>query len=166
MKKICAWCSEEIIISIVEPAVDDVSHGICFSCANQLLKNFKIPLDVFFDELNVPALIIDNKGIIKAGNKSAEDTFSKGNLVDIKGGDLIECKNARLPGGCGNTPGCKGCEFRNIIFETYLTGQKFSNKSIEITNHSEGTFAKLKLNISTQKIGEYVYLIINKSIKL
>ncbi|MCB9058753.1 MAG: hypothetical protein H6627_09310 [Calditrichae bacterium] len=159
MKRICAWCNTEI--SNTKAEILDYSHGICASCAELLILNFKIPLDVFLHEMNVPVLIVDSKGKIKEANKTAKNFFGEDTFTNIKAGDLLECKNAKLAGGCGNTPNCSGCALRNLIFETYLTGQKLSNMEIQIDRKTEGTYKKLMMNISTEKTGEYVYLIIN-----
>jgi len=39
------------------------------------------------------------------------------------GGDVFECVNARLPGGCGGTIHCSGCAIRNSVSATYETGE-------------------------------------------
>jgi hypothetical protein len=44
-------------------------------------------------------------------------------MVDQLLGDVIECVNAGLPGGCGHSVHCSMCTLRNTLIKTLDTGQ-------------------------------------------
>ncbi len=39
------------------------------------------------------------------------------------GGEAMECVNARLPEGCGETEHCRTCTIRRTVMDTHLSGQ-------------------------------------------
>ncbi len=132
MRKICAWCKKEISEN-TELQFDTISHGICKEC---LVEFFDIDESIKFKELidrfEYPILVVNDNGEILSANKNASLELDR-NLDEIEGflcGVAIECQNSILSGGCGETPGCSGCELRNIIRETIETGVPVIEKTI------------------------------------
>lgn len=96
-----------------------------------------------------------NDSALAALGKTREST------VGLRGGEIIECANSRLPGGCGRTVHCVACTLRNSVRETYETGQGVSRVPAWIGLHGEAdeiARTRLRLLISTEKAGDVVLL--------
>ena len=156
MQVICAWCKKVINNTEIEKAFDEVSHGICKDCADKTISELGIPSHFFLDNLDRPILILDSENNVKSGNYLAETLLSKKIFVKSKAGDLLECKNALLPGGCGNTPGCRGCRIKKSITYTYQTGRSLNNVSEVVEKSNNGEINKFLVIFSTEKSGDYV----------
>lgn len=157
MKKICAWC-QKILTEQSQHVDNNVSHGICDECADKAINNLRIPLKTFLDNIGKPVLIVDNDGNIREGNALIRNMLHKEDFIGIKGGDLLECKNAGLPEGCGNTPFCNGCKIRNTVNKTYNTGKPYKNVTAFIEKYDKDQLITTPITFSTKKVNDYVLL--------
>ena len=164
MESICAWCHT------VLPATDCqceglITHGMCQECADYFRAVLDHPsLQEFLDRLGVPVLLVDDDVRILLASEMARKLLGKvkGAFEGHHGGDVIECANARLPGGCGKTLHCKGCAIRNSVQETYATGE--SHEKVLAHANVVGTDGPIRTRflISTEKVGQFVLLRIDE----
>ena len=138
---------------------------MCQDCAGHFRAELDHPsLREFLDRLGVPVLLVDDDVRILVASEMARTLLGKVK-EEIEGncsGDIIECANARLPGGCGGTMHCKACVIRISVQETYVTG-----KSLErIPAHADivGTDGPIRARflISTERVGQFVLLRIDE----
>ncbi len=161
MKRVCAWCKKDLpFISAVDVAGEGITHGICTDCANVLTAKSKSRIRDLLDTLEAPVFLVDGEGRINSANLAAQDILGKSesDIEDQLGGDVFECANARLPGGCGQSIHCKGCTVRNTVMKTLATGRS----AIRIPAYQniitdEGP-TRMLFQISTQKAGAGVLL--------
>ena len=166
MKSICAWCQKNIETKKIDNGYRQISHGICDDCALKLEYNY-IPLEDFIDEINKPIIIIDKQLIGQGANQTAVKMLQKSKeaIKNQLGGDIMQCIYAALPGGCGETIHCSGCTIRNTVKHTLETGQDQHNvEAYNYLNTPMGT-KRMRILISTEKIGESVLLQINNMIE-
>lgn len=158
MKVFCAWCRKEL--STGAPADAPVSHGICASCAKRFFAHRKVPLGTFLDRLDGPVFLVDDDGRIRAANRAAgalageEPAAVEGKL----GGDALECRHAREPGGCGHTAHCRSCTIRLCVTETLTTGRGLVRVPAFPDLHDTKGERRPAWLISTERIGPSVLL--------
>jgi PAS domain-containing protein len=123
-----------------------------------------MPLRAFLDGLGVPVLLVDPEGNIKTASRDARKILSK-DLPEIEGyrpGEVFECANAMLPGGCGKTSHCSGCAIRRTVTDTFETGKSHEKVKAYLKQETGGARQRLSLLISTEKVGEVVLLRIDE----
>ncbi|MFH1123775.1 MAG: hypothetical protein V1758_08980 [Pseudomonadota bacterium] len=161
MKKMCAWCRKNLGTIDSDPGTEDqISHGICKDCQDNLFFQLGVDLQVFLDSLKVPVLVVDSNKTVVTGNNQAQVLFNK-TLLAIQGykpGEVFECPYARLPEGCGNTVHCSGCAIRRAVMETYSTGKSLLRIPATLNQCSSEKPEKIKLLISTERLADVVLL--------
>jgi hypothetical protein len=153
----CAWCKSELETDSGVPDGGEARTVICPSCAENMLYQDGVDLQLYLDSLPVPVVLVDSNGRVKTANINALLLLNK-NLTEIRGnlgGDVFECRYARLPGGCGKTVHCSGCTIRQSVNETFSTGKPVVNRLAYISGHSS---RRLSLSISTELINGAVFL--------
>jgi len=157
MKTICSFCNE--VVRPGKTPEDPVSHGICKACYNKILAEHGINIRKFLDMLDAPVFLVDNDVNVLAANAKAVEIAGKplrmvtGNLC----GEVFECRNAYLPGGCGKTVYCSGCAIRASVNQTNTTGIPVIRRPAVI-NRKEEQGGKTRLYISTKKEGDIILL--------
>ncbi len=161
MLVVCIYCKSAIRTVETHPVA--VSHGVCRDCIPKLVKDLGRPISEFLDELNVPILIVHQDLRVVAGNEAAR-MLSPQPLDEICGwlcGDVIGCRNAQEPEGCGQTVHCLSCTIRRSVLHTYDTGEP----CIDVPAYPDvGLISGEKhpgFMVSTQKAGAFVKLKIN-----
>lgn len=84
-------------------------------------------------------------------------------LTDIEGrliGEILSCRNAALPGGCGKTSVCRGCSIRSTVEDTFKTGTP--HVKVPAVYRKE-TGKPIALTISTRRFKEGVLLRIDSA---
>lgn len=165
MKILCAWCDKTIDEKNSDSPSDDIiSHGICPECAKKLLAPIAVPMTVFLDRFPAPVFLVnDNASVISANHKAYALLDKKPEDVDGKlGGDAFNCVYAKMPGGCGKTIHCKSCTIRLMVTDTLLTGKSHIRVPAYPDLHMVTGDRYIQFYISTQKVGEAVFLIINE----
>ena len=158
MRRVCAWCSATLIED-GEEAVP-ISHGICEPCAGRMLSETRASVREFLEGLVAPVFLVDGGGRIHAANGGARALVGKSNadIEDRLGGDVIECANARLPGGCGKTVHCQACTIRNSVTETLATGTPRLNVPATQDVYTDRGVAQKRFLVSTERAGSMVLL--------
>jgi PAS domain-containing protein len=161
MKKVCAWCRRELESFVAEhEQMYPVTHGICDTCAADLLMQMGRPLQEFLDSLDVPILLIESGPLICTANRQARKLLDK-QLTEIegrRGGDVIECVHAKLPEGCGNTVHCKSCTIRITVLETFTSGISSVRVPAYPDIQTVSGVKTMRFLITTEKVGNLVLL--------
>jgi hypothetical protein len=166
VKVICAWCSQEIEDIPYEEDVSDftVSHGICKSCEEYFFTDRKLTLDRFLDRLDAPVLMVNPQGEVVSANEKALQFLDKDldAVSGLRGGEVMECVYARLPGGCGNTVHCAACTIRRNVMETFETGKGLRQVPAFLNRQGRNAIHKIRFLISTEKVDDVVLLRIDE----
>lgn len=162
MSMICAWCGTALN-QTVDSAL--VSHGICKTCAFHVSAQMGMPAKQYLEELPIPVVIIaPPEGFVIGANAAGRKMLGKpaDQIVGFLGGEVFECEHSYLPAGCGETVHCGGCTIRRAVTATYDTGEYVVGQSVVLHQRTpEGTH-DLQLHVSTQKVGNVVFLRIDK----
>ncbi|MGO9308349.1 MAG: hypothetical protein ACLQDL_04930 [Spirochaetia bacterium] len=162
MEKFCAWCSRPLGKEQGEFQADDqpITHGICPDCLNFATHNVPSSLDDFLDRFPVPILAVDSKGVVLGCNKTAQRSVGKEppQVRGLLGGEVMECAYARLPGGCGHTEHCAGCQIRLSVMRTHQTGESLRFVEAYLDKWTEVRANRYRLRITTEKVERLVLL--------
>ena len=169
MKRVCAWCDKEMGSVKSEsslPSDNVITHGICDDCKSNIRFQTGANLQSFLDSLKVPILVVDSEGVVKTANMKAQSVLGKDDVgIDgYRSGDVFECANARLPGGCGHTMHCSGCTIRRTVMETHSTGKAFFKVPAYLNKRTPEALEPetICFLISTKKVGDMVLLRIDE----
>lgn len=149
MKTVCAWCGK-----IVHDGTGPVSHSICATCFSDPLIQEGVSIQTFIDRYPFPVLAVNSSLDPISINNSARDTLGK-NLETVSGytvGAIVDCDDAKLPGGCGHAVHCLGCAIRRAISETNRTGQP----SVDVPARFTVTRQEICYQVSTLKVDDCV----------
>ncbi|MFC1640347.1 hypothetical protein ACFL3B_06255 [Gemmatimonadota bacterium] len=165
MRRICAWCKRELA-PLTPDSVSDgpISHGICDDCATLLNSDPRRSAGDFLEGLKEAVFLVGGGGRVVSANSAARAVVGKELTVieDMLAGDVFECANADLPGGCGKTQHCKACAIRNSVTETLATGKSVERvPAYQLKKAANGVQAKRYL-ISTERVGTSVMLRIDE----
>ncbi len=159
MKSVCAWCGKEMEAPKGEG--NSITHGICEECGKHMLFQMGVPVQEYIDDIKAPVCIVGDDATLLTLNNEAKDILGKdiSQVLKKRMGDVFECENALKPGGCGRSVCCSGCAIRNSVEDTYKTGKKHSRVPAVLEQHKEeGGISPIDLCISTEKVGDVVYL--------
>ena len=161
LKIVCCECGVHLGNKPSDPSVDgEVTHGICESCARHFFAQLGMPLTQYLEGIQVPVVVVNDKGAITTANQKAFDLLGKTSvqIQGFDGGEVFECEYVRLPGGCGKTIHCSGCTIRNTVIDTMQTGKRYSWVPAYLEQRSDNEPRPIELFISTEKKGEFVFL--------
>lgn len=158
MKTVCSFCTT-VIIPGTSPD-DPVNHGVCKSCFTQIMNDHGFNAKKFLDLFDAPVLLVDDEVNVLAANHLALSLTQKPlEMVRGKlGGEVLDCINAFIDGGCGTTHFCSDCVFRASVNETFVTGQPTTNRPATLCRRDKGTEGKISMLVSTRKDGDIVLL--------
>jgi len=162
MNKICAWCNKELgpTGAFNQDEHAPISHGICYSCAAELLLLKPKSLSKFLDQFPKPVFVINAAAEIVTANSMGFSLLGKkpeeaeGKL----GGDAFGCRKADLPGGCGKTIHCKSCAIRQTVSDTMLSGKNHRMVPAYPDLYWISAETQIRFLISTEKAGAAVLL--------
>lgn len=167
MKLKCAWCGISLP-SNGEPHGDDdgrVSHGICTECAEVLIGQSGVPMRQFLQSLQVPLMVVTGEGRVVDVNDPGSTLVGqeRSEILGLLSGDVFQCVNASLPGGCGKTVHCSGCTLRNTIEETYRTGESLMRVPATLDVRRGAGHEEADFFVSTAKVGDRVVLRVDRA---
>jgi len=157
MRVICCYCRKEIRTKPSE--LDGVSHGVCDACLPLMVRELGQPMQEYLDELQAPVLVVQDNARVISANAAARKLMSK-EEIEICGelaGDVIGCRHAREPGGCGRTRRCRSCAIRQCVTHTLDTGEacrKTAYADIGLFNGDR----RVRFLIETEKVNSFVRL--------
>ena len=162
MRKVCAWCQQEIDPDESAPAGPDapISHGVCPDCFPKFFSFMGKPLREFLDEFTGPVYVVDATNKIITANSAGLALIHKTpeEIEDKLTGDVFECPHAEQTEGCGSTIHCKSCTIRNAVIRTAQTGQPQVHIPAYADLHTFTKNKRAKFSISTEKAGTAVLL--------
>ena len=99
------------------------AHGICDDCVRQITTGGAF--DGALASLPVPVVVTNEDLLILGANPAAESLLGKSDsqMINLKAGAAIDCRYARLNGGCGTTEHCRSCTVRHSVGATYADGK-------------------------------------------
>lgn len=164
--KVCAWCRK--VLGTVDgefASLFPVTHGVCPQCSVRLMESMSAgAVRQFLESLDAPVALVDDDMRILAANGAACELLGRerAEVERLKGGDAMECANADVPGGCGQSPQCRSCVIRNSVRHTHETGLPVKDApAYPEVREGDGT-RRLSLNISTERVGGAVLLRISE----
>jgi PAS domain-containing protein len=166
MKRTCARCKKELAAQVFRPDRDNrITGGICGDCLQQIFMDRPRRGREILDSIGAPVLLLDKGYRIMAANKPARKILARP-LADIENflpGEAMECINARLPGGCGQTVHCQACALRNTLNKTIMTGVDLEKvPAYQDVYQKDGSVARRLLLISTEKLEDFILLRIDE----
>lgn len=165
IKRVCTFCNQQLgVIEDVSSQQLQISHGICKMCLVNNFSDCGEPLNEFLNSLPTPIFVINKDRLVEYANSKGQTLIGTENS-DIKyqpGGDVFRCSYATLPEGCGKTVHCHSCTISNLVMETAETGESFNNVGAYIDIDGLAGIETVNVLISTEKIGQFVFLSINE----
>ena len=149
MKQACSWCDAEFES---ERSEDSVAGAVCDECSRRLLAECGVQLGRYLEGLEAPVMLVDAEGVVLAASPQAleklglEESEVTGRLC----GDVLRCVNATLPGGCGKTPNCPDCGFRNLVVATAESGTAFARVPVRLNIGSADAPRWLGIVVTTE----------------
>ncbi len=118
MRIVCSYCLAEMEPAAPGEQEDQVSHGVCAGCLQYFRRQWEgLSLGEYLDRFPEPVLAVDGDGRVIAANQTMAAALGKPRqeVEALLGGDVMECRWARRPVGCGKTDHCLGCSVRNTV---------------------------------------------------
>ena len=137
-----------------------ISHGVCPICFPTFLSGLGQPFTDFLDALPGAIFVVDADSRVVGANARGLQQVSK-DLAAIEGrlaGEVFECRNSKLPGGCGRTLHCKTCTIRRTVTRTAETGQSCQRVPAFIDLADISKDFTIRFLISTEKVNDVVLL--------
>jgi PAS domain-containing protein len=160
IRVVCCYCKKPV--KTLPSESDEVSHGVCDRCLPLMARELGQPMQEFLDELIAPVLVVQDNARVISANAAARKLLSKEQL-EICGelaGDVIGCRHAREPGGCGRTQHCKSCAIRQCVTHTLNTGEACRKKAFADIGIFNGD-KRVRFLIETEKVNSFVRLTIH-----
>jgi len=113
----CSYCRQ--VYGEKEPLENSaVSHGICPVCWDYHMPQImELNLSEHLDQYESPIIMVEEEGRV-IGLNMAMVLFlgtTREQSLGLLGGELMECRYARLSEGCGNTIHCSTCAIRQTV---------------------------------------------------
>jgi len=158
VKVICSYCRKDMG-ECGAPDPVHVSHGMCGECATYFERQWLgLDLASFLEDFALPVAAVDGYGRVIAGNGILQRVLSKApaEIRGFLGGEVMECKYARLPEGCGNTVHCRDCAIRQTVQRT-IAERRDQTDVPAYLDRAEG---RMDMVISTRYVDGNVLLIL------
>jgi hypothetical protein len=143
----------------------DLGPTLCPECGDQYIAEYGgVSLSEHLDRFEEPIMVFNQDVRVVACNRPARRTveMSKIRPYGLLSGEFLDCRNASLGEGCGETPYCSQCVIRNSVNQTLQTGKPVENVPGLFTGSGENGTCTYRWNISTRKVGETVHLSIHQ----
>lgn len=123
-----------------------------------------MPLTDFLEALQEPVLLVDADHTVGIINDAALELFGRApdEVMGERTGDIFQCENAHLPGGCGKTVHCSGCTIRQAVAHTFLTGEPRLEVPATLRVVDDVDLSDAELVVSTSRVGDRVLLKIDR----
>jgi len=157
IRVVCCYCKKPV--KTLPSESDEVSHGVCDRCLPLMARELGQPMQEFLDELSAPVLVVQDNARVISANAAARKLLSREQL-EICGelaGDVIGCRHAREPGGCGRTQHCKSCTIRQCVTHTLNPGEACRKKAYADIGIVTGD-RRVRFLIETEKVNSFVRL--------
>jgi len=164
MNVVCAWCGANLDDGRKNRGDERMSDGLCAACAAGIRSEGGVGLRNYLNLLDEPVVAVDSDAVVKVANDKACSLFGKdaASVIGRKGGDVFECIHAREPEGCGGTVHCSACAIRKTVTDTFFSGKPSIRVPAFLKQGPTGRQSEIALYISTEKVGDVVFLRIDR----
>jgi len=128
------------------------SKDVCEACSRALTR-----LSAYLESLDYPVALIAADHTILYSNGPLQSSVSRdvSQVVGLKIGEVLDCKNVSAHGSCGETPFCLHCDLRRSIELSRITGERLQGIPATIQKSSGGSTT---CTVSAEKAGEAILL--------
>jgi hypothetical protein len=142
MRRVCAWCNKPLGEIGPDEDIELVTHGVCPECEAFVASNEPRSLRRFIDLFTEPIVCVADAG---------DDR--------LLCGQVVHCRWACSPGGCGSTEHCLACNIRKIVRESFESGTMFFQEPAYVERVAEdGTIRRVRLLLTSERRGEALLL--------
>jgi hypothetical protein len=119
----------------------------------------------WIEAIDAPILFMQgNPRQVVTANRKALDLFEK-ELHEIeghRGGQVFDCVYAFTEDGCGKDSNCEGCKIRDSIIDTFSTAKSHNGVSTTLQIKKADETINYMLQVSTEKIGDFALVRIER----
>ena len=159
---ICAICKKEL-----RPPIDDLetltSHGMCSDCLSEVMSPYGQALEAFLDTFTEPVFVVDENRTLLRANKAARNRVNIGLLYPVPDINIQVFGCLDAGNGCGKGMQCLSCSIRSTVKQTYKTGTSFKRMPCCDALRSYEEVREVEYFISTEKVGQSVFLHVERS---
>lgn len=163
MSSTCSICRQQVVAG-----ADGVLEGPLFCLCADCRRGFETKasavgksLSNVLERYSEPVLVVDATGRLLACNRLAEGAVGRpvASLLGLQPGEVLECKHASEPAGCGKTSHCGACAVRLALNYTVSHGRGCEHMPATLECTHKGRPAIRRFTLSTQKIGDMVRIL-------
>jgi PAS domain-containing protein len=163
MKRVCAWCNEPLDDSEVEVAegVDLITHGVCEKCEAFVTSNQPRSLRQFVNLFSEPVVCVDAGARMLTANDAACAVLGldQSGVGDLLCGQVVQCRWACSPDGCGSTEHCLACSIREVIRSAFESDEMFARRPAYVDREgADGAGHRVTLYVTSERRGDVVLL--------
>lgn len=164
MHILCSNCQKSIGIQShhTDP---DLGPILCPECGDLFIAEYGgVSLSEHLDQFDEPILVFNEDVRVVACNRKGRQAVEVPGFrpFGLLSGEFLDCRNASLGEGCGETPYCDQCPIRNTVKQTLETGKSMENVPAHFTGSGENGTCTYQWNISTRKVGKTVHFKIHR----
>lgn len=166
INKRCNWCQQELNVTHEKSADFIITGGVCTDCAEKVFKSNNINIiREYIQTIDAPVLLLqpEPRQVYSANNMACE-LFDKElfQMEGHRGGQVFNCIHAYTEAGCGKDTNCENCEIKGAIIETFTSGNSYAGIKKRLDVHKDNKTIPYTLQISTEKIGDFALVRIDK----
>jgi hypothetical protein len=162
MQRVCAWCGRQYgDIDLSADGTDLVTHGICAQCDRFFGDRPPSSLRDFLNAYEEPILCVDSGYSVLTANDAAVALLAcdRSEVRDLLCGEMVLCRWAHLPDGCGTHEHCLACTLRRAV------GSAFSGEAPVVRQPAyvdrlltDGTHSRVRLSITCERRADVVLI--------
>lgn len=162
MNQLCRSCKAELESNQGASSPHAITQGLCHTCVLSLgaSQNREV-----LDAIDAPVLLMqpNPRQVVTANTKTLE-LFDKelSQIEEHRGGQVFDCIYSFTEAGCGKDPNCQDCKIKNAIVDTFTTGSSFDGISTYLKVKKNDGTATYTLQISTEKVGDWALVKIDR----
>jgi PAS domain-containing protein len=161
MRRVCAWCNKPLGEIGPDEDIELVTHGVCPECEAFVASNEPRSLRRFIDLFTEPIVCVNDNYSMLTANDAAVQALGLADAGDdrLLCGQVVHCRWACSPGGCGSTEHCLACNIRKIVRESFESGTMFFQEPAYVERVAEdGTIRRVRLLLTSERRGEALLL--------
>jgi len=103
--------------------------------AQSAAQEQQVVLNTIFDHAPIIMMLVNTDGRVENINYTGLQALGrpKEEILGLLGGQVFQCVNAFMEGGCGRGVECAHCPVRNAVTETFQTGQAIHKREGHLT---------------------------------
>jgi PAS domain-containing protein len=136
-----------------------VSHGICSACYDfHMPALLEMDLSQHLDEYPEPTIMVDADVRVIGINQAMAAFLGRDRRdgLGLLGGELMDCRHASLPDGCGKTVHCPDCSIRETVNLSRATGADMLNVKAAMDRDD----ATILMRVSAYPRDEFVKVVV------